>query len=300
MEIKLIEIKQDSPGFNGFLGSWACMGPVNFLVDVGPANTSGRLIRTLESFGLNHVDYIFLTHIHIDHSGALADVLEHYPMAKVVSHEKGIKFLVDPSKLWAGSLSVLGDTARGYGEPKPVQEKNLVPHTRFQQPEFTIIETPGHAAHHLSLTYKDYLFAGEAAGNYFLVKDRFMNRNNSCSCGMLLHDAKEVLIERNRFHVTCERGEGRVRLNEGSFADLLWVPNPGLAICLIGSKDQVTIADNLFDGGNVRIVTGLGVIYCLCDGDIRADGELENTVFPERGNVYIDTRPVPFGHQRDA
>ena len=171
MEIKLIEIKQDLPGFNGFLGSWACKGPVNFLVDVGPANTSGRLIRSLESFGLDRVDYIFLTHIHIDHSGALADVLEHYPMAKVVSHEKGIKFLVDPSKLWAGSLSVLGDTARGYGEPKPVQEKNLVPHSRFEQPEFTIIETPGHAAHHLSFTYKDYLFAGEAAGNYFLVKD---------------------------------------------------------------------------------------------------------------------------------
>ena len=171
MEIKLIEIKQNSPGFNGFLGSWACKGHVNFLVDVGPANTSGRLINALESFGLDRVDYIFLTHIHIDHSGALADILEHYPMAKAISHEKGLKFLVDPSKLWTGSLSVLGDTARGYGKPKPVQEKNLVAHTRFELPEFTVIETPGHAAHHLSFSYKNHLFAGEAAGNYFLIKN---------------------------------------------------------------------------------------------------------------------------------
>ena len=172
MDIKLIEIKLDSPGFKGFLGSWACKGHMNFLVDVGPANTSGYLINALESFGLDRVDYIFLTHIHIDHAGALADIMEHYPMAKVICHEKGIRFLVDPSKLWVGSLSVLGDTARIFGEPKPVKEENLVPHTRFELPQFMVIETPGHAPHHLSFSYEGRLFAGEAAGNYFLINHR--------------------------------------------------------------------------------------------------------------------------------
>ena len=172
MDIKLIEIKQDFPCFNGFLGSWACKGHMNFLVDVGPANTSGHLINALESFGLDRIDYIFLTHIHIDHAGALADIMEHYPMAKVICHEKGIKFLVDPSKLWASSLSVLGDTARVFGEPKPVKEENLVPHTRFELPQFMVIETPGHAPHHLSFSYEGRLFAGEAAGNYFLINNR--------------------------------------------------------------------------------------------------------------------------------
>jgi glyoxylase-like metal-dependent hydrolase (beta-lactamase superfamily II) len=172
MDVKLIEIKQDMPGFNGFLGSWVCQDDINFLVDVGPANTAGRLIDSLASIGLNRVDFIFLTHIHIDHAGALADLLENYPMARVICHEKGIKFLVDPSKLWAGSLEVLGETAKGYGPPKPVKDlKLLVPHTQCSVPDLTVIETPGHAPHHLSFSYKNILFAGEAGGNYFLINN---------------------------------------------------------------------------------------------------------------------------------
>ncbi len=171
MEIKLIEIKQDTPGFDGFLSSWVCQDNINFLVDVGPANTASRLIDSLDSLGLDRIDYILLTHIHIDHAGALADVLDRYPMARVICHEKGIKFIVDPSKLWAGSLAVLGDTARGYGEPKPVNADRLVPHTQTKITDLKVIETPGHAAHHLSFSYRDNLFAGEAGGNYFLVNN---------------------------------------------------------------------------------------------------------------------------------
>ncbi len=171
MKIKLIEIKQETPGFDGFLGSWVCQDNVNFLVDVGPANSSRRLIESLNSLGLDRIDYILLSHVHIDHAGALADVLKHYPMAKVICHEKGIKFLVDPSKLWAGSLAILGDTARSYGEPKPVDAGRLVPHTQKKITGLKVIETPGHAPHHLSFSYKDNLFAGEAGGNYFFINN---------------------------------------------------------------------------------------------------------------------------------
>lgn len=172
MKTDLIEITQDMPGFNGFLGSWLCQDKLTFLVDVGPANSSGRLIKTLESIGITKIDFIFLTHIHIDHAGALADILKRYPMARVISHEKGIRFLVDPSKLWAGSLDVLGDTARGYGEPKPVAEEKVIPHSQFEMADLKVIETPGHAPHHLSFSYKGSLFAGEAGGNYFLVNSK--------------------------------------------------------------------------------------------------------------------------------
>jgi len=173
MDIRLIEIEQDMPGFNGFLGSWLCKdNHLHFLVDVGPANTSERLINSLQMMGIDRVDFILLTHIHIDHAGALADLLEHYPMARVVCHEKGIKFLVDPSKLWLGSLDVLGKTAKGYGEPRPVKEDRLLSHKQITIPGLTVIETPGHAAHHLSFSYKNSLFAGEAGGNYFLIHQR--------------------------------------------------------------------------------------------------------------------------------
>ncbi len=169
MAVCLIEIPQDSPGFNQFIGSWAHLGKTNFIVDVGPANTATRLIEKLESLGIDRLDKIFLTHIHIDHAGGLADVLERYPTARVICHEKAIPFLTDPSRLWTGSLSVLGKTALLYGMPKPVEEKWFIPHSRCNIAGLTIVETPGHAAHHLSFSYDGRLFAGEAAGNYLAL-----------------------------------------------------------------------------------------------------------------------------------
>jgi glyoxylase-like metal-dependent hydrolase (beta-lactamase superfamily II) len=90
-------------------------------------------------------------------------------MAKAVCHEKAIPLLTDPSKLWAGSLAVLGDTARMYGEPDPVAENRLIPHTRCSIPGLGVIDTPGHAAHHLSFSWEDRLFVGEAGGNFMAL-----------------------------------------------------------------------------------------------------------------------------------
>jgi glyoxylase-like metal-dependent hydrolase (beta-lactamase superfamily II) len=169
MTVRLIEIPQDLPGFNQFIGSWACTGPLNFLVDVGPAESAHRLIQSLESIGMDRIDYILITHIHIDHAGGLAKVLTRYPMAKVICHEKAIPLLTDPSMLWVGSLNVLKDKALMYGEPKPVAEDFFIPHIGCVVPGLGIIDTPGHAAHHLSFTYEDRLFVGEAGGNFMAL-----------------------------------------------------------------------------------------------------------------------------------
>lgn len=172
MEEKLIEIKQDRPGFDHFIGSWFYRNELTLLADVGPANTADCLLESLARLDVEKIDYILLTHIHLDHAGALADVLARYPMARVICHEKGIPNLVDPSKLWAGSLEVLGEVAELYGEPKAVPEDRLVPHTSSPANGVTVIETPGHAAHHLSFTYEGQLFPGEAAGNFLIVNGK--------------------------------------------------------------------------------------------------------------------------------
>ncbi len=167
-----LPIAQDMPGFNPFFGAWICQDDLNIMVDVGPANTAGRLVDSMETLGLSRLDYILLTHIHIDHGGALSEVLAHYPEARVICHEKGIPHLVDPSRLYEGSLKVLGDLARTYGSPGPIAGERLVPHTKCRVDGLRIIETPGHAIHHLSFTYGGRLYAGEAAGNYFIVGKR--------------------------------------------------------------------------------------------------------------------------------
>ncbi|HBN26200.1 MAG TPA: MBL fold metallo-hydrolase [Desulfobacteraceae bacterium] len=169
MQVKLIEIKQDDPGYNPFFGSWTCRDDITFIVDVGPAGSAQRLVDALHSTGIERLDYIFITHIHIDHCGALADILEQFPMAKAICHASGVKHMVEPENLWQGSLKVLGDIAEMYGPPRPVVKEKLIPHTAVDIKGLTIIETPGHAAHHLSFCYRDQLFAGEAGGNYFLI-----------------------------------------------------------------------------------------------------------------------------------
>ncbi len=171
MKEVLIEIKQDRPGFDSFFGTWVCQDDLNIIIDVGPANTAGRLLDSLLAMGIDRVDYVLLTHIHIDHAGGLADLLAHYSMAKVVCHEKAIEHLIDPSKLWAGSLKAIGKIAEMYGPPRPVSRERLIPHTECKIKGLTVIETPGHAIHHLCFNYKDRLFAGEAGGNYLIVGD---------------------------------------------------------------------------------------------------------------------------------
>ena len=169
MSLDLIEIRMDTLGFNRFLGSWVYRGDSNIIVDVGPANTAGRLLETLASLGLDRIDYVLVTHIHTDHAGALADILAHFPMAQAVCHERALEYLVEPSALWAGSKKALGGIAEAYGRPRPVARDLLIPHTENPVKDMMIIETPGHAAHHLSYSYKNRLFSGEAGGNYLVV-----------------------------------------------------------------------------------------------------------------------------------
>jgi len=172
MDDRLIEIRQDMPGFNPFFGSWICRNDLTLVIDVGPANSANRLIRSLALLDLDRVDYILITHIHIDHAGALANLLDEYPMAKAVCHKDAIKHLVNPVRLWTGSQKVLGDVADVYGPPVPVLRERLIPHTEADIKDLKIIETPGHALHHLSYSYQERLFAGEAAGNYLNLYGR--------------------------------------------------------------------------------------------------------------------------------
>ena len=167
----LIELRQDRPGFDRFIGSWLCPYDKTVVIDVGPSRSVTTLIDSLSVLGIREVDFVLLTHIHMDHAGGLAEFLDHFPMARAVCHSKAISHLVDPSKLWLGSRKTLGDLAEAYGPIRPVKKERLIPHTEARVEGIDIIETPGHAPHHLSFIIQENLFAGEAGGIYLAGKD---------------------------------------------------------------------------------------------------------------------------------
>jgi len=163
----LIDLNQNMTGFKKFISSWLYVGDnITIIVDPGPISSIEFLIYTLKKLGVSKIDHILLTHIHIDHAGGAGLLLRQYPMANVNCHPKGISHMVDPEKLWQGSVKVLGDIAILYGKISPV-DKNKI---QFQNNIDTgdgiiqVLETPGHASHHLSYLFQDFLFAGEVAG----------------------------------------------------------------------------------------------------------------------------------------
>jgi glyoxylase-like metal-dependent hydrolase (beta-lactamase superfamily II) len=168
----LIGLEQEMREFGTFIGSWVYDGEDKFLVDPGPRASMGQLLEGLSILKMKRLDFIFLTHIHLDHAGGTGLLINHYPDAKVICHEAGISHMIRPQKLWEGAKKVLGDLAFKYGEIEPVPEKNLLAPGGFERDGFQIINTPGHAPHHSALIYRGYLFAGDAGGIYIDLKDR--------------------------------------------------------------------------------------------------------------------------------
>jgi len=123
------------------------------------------LLKELSSV-TDGVDVVLLTHIHLDHSGGVGQFCEKFGRAKVVTYPKAAGHLIDPEKLWKASLATLGDVAAMYGPPLPLAPESLAGYDEF--PGIEVLETPGHAPHHLSFIVpfngERLFFIGETAG----------------------------------------------------------------------------------------------------------------------------------------
>lgn len=163
--LHLVDLDQTLTGYRQFISSWIYQhNGQTFVIDPGPRSTIPKLVQALNQLDIHHIDFILLTHIHIDHAGGTGVLSEHFPDAEVISHPKGIKHMIEPTKLWEGSLKVLGKVARAYGSIAPVPEHKIGYSERLPDPGIEIIESPGHASHHICYRVEDILFAGEVAG----------------------------------------------------------------------------------------------------------------------------------------
>ncbi len=168
-DLSLITLNPPIEGFENFISAWLFQGEITFLVDVGPASTADGLLAVLAETGVEHLEYILLTHIHLDHAGAIGQISAAFPETPIVCHSAGIPHLIEPTSLWEGTRKVLGPTADGYGPIQPVDGERFLDAQEFDSKSIEPLITPGHASHHVSYRTPKYLFAGETGGVYYAV-----------------------------------------------------------------------------------------------------------------------------------
>lgn len=133
------------------------------------------ILQGLEQLGLKAADiqYIIVTHIHLDHAGGAGLLLEKCPKAKVIVHPKGKRHLIDPSRLIQGAKAVYGEKFEEFFEPVvPVPEDRLIVKRDGETLEIghdrilTFLDTPGHAYHHFSIydPKSNGIFTGDTVG----------------------------------------------------------------------------------------------------------------------------------------
>jgi glyoxylase-like metal-dependent hydrolase (beta-lactamase superfamily II) len=144
-------------------------------VDTGVPASVNHLMSALEAIGLPHdaVDYILLTHIHLDHAGGASALAAHLPNAKVVVHPRGAAHMIDPTKLLAATKMVYGERVflEQYGSITGIPEGRILSvedgeSLTLGRRTFEFIHTPGHAIHHLSIIDRqaNAIFTGDTFG----------------------------------------------------------------------------------------------------------------------------------------
>ena len=143
-------------------------------VDVGPNSAVPLLLGALAELGIarESVDYLLLTHVHLDHAGGAGLLMRELPRAHALLHPRGAPHMIDPSKLVAGSKVVYGAQFEPlYGELLPIPAERLRTvadgeRVRLGGRTLELIHVPGHALHHYAVVDAAHrsIFSGDTFG----------------------------------------------------------------------------------------------------------------------------------------
>ena len=171
----LFMVELETGGFKNLICSYVIKGRTPFLVESGPTNSIPNLLSGLKELDVafEDVEYVAVTHIHLDHGGGAGTLLKSLPNAKIIVHPRGMPHLIDPERLWPSSQKVLGFVSDIFGKPEPVPKDRIIPMTEGSfdlgfGAKLAVTETIGHASHNLSFqeTFNGGVFPGDAAGTY--------------------------------------------------------------------------------------------------------------------------------------
>lgn len=145
------------------------------VVDTGTRDSVPRVMAALDAVGVapDAVDWVLLTHVHLDHAGGAGHLMQRLPQARLAVHPRGAPHMIAPERLWAGTVEVYGSEAAEamYGAPIAVPADRVVALADGDTVSLAgrvleSIDAPGHARHHLVLrdTATGHLFAGDTFG----------------------------------------------------------------------------------------------------------------------------------------
>jgi glyoxylase-like metal-dependent hydrolase (beta-lactamase superfamily II) len=144
-------------------------------IDVGTNDSVPYLLAALDALGIARasVEYVLLTHVHLDHAGGAGRLMQELPHATAVLHPRGAPHMIDPQTLIAASQAVYGEERfrRLYGDILPIPAAR-VRVTRdgdllsLAGRELEILHTPGHALHHQVFVDRAHacIFTGDTFG----------------------------------------------------------------------------------------------------------------------------------------
>lgn len=151
-------------------------------VDTGTTHSVPGLLAALATLGVDRadVDYVFLTHVHLDHAGGAGELMRHLPNARAMVHFRGAAHMANPEKLIAGTKAVYGEVEfeRLYGRIPPIDAARVVEvpdgsRLDLGDSELLFIHTPGHALHHYCIVdaASRSVFTGDTFGISYRVFD---------------------------------------------------------------------------------------------------------------------------------
>lgn len=177
--------------------------------DTGTSLALPNAVAALKQRGLSaeDVQYVIPTHVHLDHAGGAGAMMRAFPNARMIIHPRGARHMIDPTKLWQGTVGVYGEerARQLYGEVVPVPEERITvaednTEIDFQGRTLLFIDTPGHARHHFCVIDRERraIFAGDMLGLSYRVFD-------SDRGPFVFPSTTPVQFEPRPFHESLER-----------------------------------------------------------------------------------------------
>jgi hydroxyacylglutathione hydrolase len=153
------------------------------IIDTGIAPAVPRVLRALRDKGVapEAVDWVILTHVHLDHAGGAGQLMARCPNATLTVHPRGARHMVDPGRLMAATVEIYGEeaTRRLYGEVLPVPRERVRETAdgdcvTLAGRRLAFYDMPGHARHHVVVHDErtGHIFAGDTFGLSYRELDR--------------------------------------------------------------------------------------------------------------------------------